>query len=298
MKIYPKQFLRKLKKVFASGKFKIGLALGGGGARGLCHIGFLKVFDELEVKPSVISGTSIGALIGGLYCSGLTAGEIEQAFSDLNFFKWSSLIDFSWTSNKSFIKGQKILDVFKQHVKEDKFEDLKIPLKVVATDFWDRKPMVFTSGDLLQAVRASISIPGIFEPVIVENKVLTDGGAVNPVPYDVIADDCDYIIAIDVTGENSRENKEEKPGFIEVILNSFAIMETTIVNNKIKLIQPDLYLKPKLSRIEILDFHKINEIISDSKQDCQLLKKCLVKYFHLKPKIANKSKNKMLGDSS
>lgn len=268
-----KSIIRKYKN-----KKKIGLALGGGGARGFAHIGFLKVFDELSIKPSMISGTSIGAMIGALYCNGINASEIESILSDLNLFKWSKLLDISFLFGKGLIKGDKIINLFKNKLTVENIEDLEIPLKVVATDYWNRKEIVFDSGNIIDAIRASISIPGLFEPVEKENYILTDGGAVNPLPYDLLLEHCGFIIAIDVSGKKVPINEKNfNPGILNGLLSTFSIMEESIIKNKLKQKMPDIYIKPDLLNFELLDFHKLKEIIKSVEVDIQNFKDILQK---------------------
>ena len=274
-KFFPHIFKRKKKS--------IGLALGGGGARGLAHIGFLKILDDLSIKPSMVAGTSIGAMIGALYCSGLTADQIEITLSDLNLLKWSKLLDISWLSRRGFIRGERIVSLFKTELKIERFEDLAIPLKVIATDFWKKQEIVFDSGYILEAVRASISIPGIFEPIKIENRIYIDGGAVNPLPYDHLLGACDFIIAIDVSGSNNDSEKNtSKPTIFDGLLSTYSIMEEAIINNKMKIYKPDIYIKPNLRNIELLDFHKKDEILKIINDDVLEFKDKLKKILNLK----------------
>jgi len=276
-----------ISKFFKSEKKKntIGLALGGGGARGLAHIGFLKVLDQLSIKPSMITGTSIGAMIGALYCSGFSADEIEMTFSDLNLFKWSRLLDISWISRKGFIKGERIVKLFESKLKIKNFEDLPIPLKVIATDFWKRREVVFKSGDILEAVRASISIPGIFEPIKIGDVIYTDGGAVNPLPYDHLLDTCNFIIAIDVSGSKRlSDGKTSKPSILDGIISTYTIMEESIINNKLKMHKPDIYIKPELLNVDLLEFHKKDEILQIVENDMVNFKQKMITKFGLKTK--------------
>ncbi|MCD4795884.1 MAG: patatin-like phospholipase family protein, partial [Candidatus Cloacimonetes bacterium] len=155
---------------------KIGLALGGGGARGLCHIKFIEALDELELKPSIIAGTSIGAIIGAFYASGLSGVQMENMLYEIDFKDLFKMMDFSFLSRSSLIKGRGVENFLKQNIPVSTFEELNIPLKIVATDFWREDDVVFDSGKLIPAIRASISIPAIFEPVILDDKVLIDGG--------------------------------------------------------------------------------------------------------------------------
>ncbi|MFA7369254.1 MAG: patatin-like phospholipase family protein, partial [Kiritimatiellales bacterium] len=154
---------------------KIGLALGGGGARGLAHIQVLETLDELGIRPHRIAGTSIGAVVGALYASGLSGREIRELVHQWqtprpekrngildrrDLRRWAALLDPSF-SRSGLFKGEKIIQFLSDFVKCTTFEELEIPLYVVAADYGDASEVVFKSGDLLSAVRASIAIPGV-----------------------------------------------------------------------------------------------------------------------------------------
>jgi NTE family protein len=249
---------------------RLGIALGGGGARGLAHIGFLKVLDELDITPQIVSGTSIGAMIGALYCSGLSAQEIENHYNKISLLNWGRLVDLSIPAIHGLLKGDRIAKLLREEYKLTTFENLKIPLKVVATDFWNRAEVILTEGDLVQAVRASISIPGIFEPVKSGDQILTDGGAVNPVPYDTIRNECDILIAVDVTGQQQPATSQiESPNIFECIIDSFHIMESTILENQLEKSAPDFIYQPGIVNVSIIDFTKIEEITKLSQPEIE-----------------------------
>lgn len=255
---------------------RIGLALGGGGAKGLCHISFLKVLDELGIKPVVISGTSIGAVIGAAYSgaiSGLDMVAIMEHIGIKNVYKMA--IDFSMFSQSAILKGKGIEDFLARTIPAKTFEELTIPLKVVATDFWHRQQVVFESGDLVTAIRASMAMPGLFEPVILGETVLIDGGAVNPLPYDIIQPECDFTIAIDVSGEKVHSADDPVPNMVESILSTFQIMQTSILEAKKRLSPPSLYVKPSLTNIRVLDFYRYKEILAGVHKEAAAFRKTL-----------------------
>ncbi len=266
-------------KLFAPHKHRLGIALGSGGARGLAHIAFLKVLSELDITPHIVCGTSMGALVGALYCSGLSPQEIEHRYHSISLLNWGRFIDLSIPAIHGLIKGDKITRWLREESKLTTFENLKIPLKIVATDFWNQEEVVLDHGDLIQAVRSSISIPGIFEPVKYNHSVLTDGGAVNPVPYDIIRQDCDVLIAIDVTGlQKPDASSAELPNIFECILNSLQIMESSILENKLAKSSPDFIYQPPIVNISILDFTKYNEIIESSQPEISRFHNDMLKF--------------------
>ena len=179
------------------GQATIGYALGGGGARGLAHIGVLKALEEHGLRPGVIAGTSMGSFIGALYASGLRAGDIERALR-LGVGRLARLTDVR-PSASGLVQGKHIAEWLKSLVGDLTFQDLKMPFACVATDILNGQEVVLRSGPVITAVRASISIPGIFTPVNVRGRYLVDGGLVNVVPVSTCREmGADYVVAVNV----------------------------------------------------------------------------------------------------
>lgn len=257
---------------------RVGLALGGGGAKGLCHIAFLKAIDELGIEPAVISGTSIGAIIGGFYAAGVSGTEMEKELECIGLRDiYKMAMDISLFSQSAVLKGRGVEEYLGRKIPARTFEDLAIPLKVVATDFWSRRGVVFESGDLVPAIRASMAMTALFEPARVNGAVLIDGGAVNPLPYDLIQPECDLTVAIDVSGEKVSSGEAPIPNMVESVLSTFQIMQASIVEAKRKTSPPDLYIKPALKNIRVLDFHRYKEILSGVCEEVERFKADLEK---------------------
>lgn len=258
---------------------KIGLALGSGGARGIAHIAFIKVFEELNIKPAGLSGTSMGALIGALYTSGYKSSDLVES---LKVFKkhsnYLSFLDFS-IFKTSFLKGEALEKYIKKLLPFKNFEDLSIPLKISTCDFWGKKEYIIESGDLLSAIRASLSIPTIFKPVLKDGRILVDGGVVNPVPYDLLKKSCDFIVAVDVAGFREYENKTQMPKFFETFMNTYDILQESVLNAKLKISKPDVLIKANLKDIEFLDFNKYQNILDSVDADAIYLKNKLLEFF-------------------
>ncbi|MFC1666223.1 patatin-like phospholipase family protein [Nanoarchaeota archaeon] len=242
-------------------KKKIGLVLGGGGAKGFAHIGVLKFLEEKNIPIDYVAGTSIGAIIGALYCLGYSSFEIEKIAKTTKF---KQLFDLT-LPKKGLIKGEKI-EIYLKHLFENKkFSDLKKPLFVVSTDIINFHEVIFNKGDLTKAVRASISIPGIFHPVPNKNKILVDGGVLNNLPIDVLQKKADSIIAVNLEKgkikqpiyetANSKKENTESINIINILLNSY----TMIIANQLKNMADNpniLILSPDLEKISIKDFNK------------------------------------------
>ncbi len=177
---------------------KIGLVLGSGSARGWAHLGVLRALAEANIKIDLVVGTSIGALVGAIYAAGQIA-LLEEAALNMNWRRIVSFLDVV-LPRSGLIDGKKIETFFRGHVQGTRFDDLRLPFAAVATDLRSGSPVVLKSGDLIEAVRASISIPGIFTPVISDGRVLVDGGLVEPVPVTVARNlGADRVIAVDIS---------------------------------------------------------------------------------------------------
>lgn len=179
----------------AKNRARLGLVLGSGSARGLSFIGVLKVFDEENIPIDYITGSSIGAIIGGMYASGIRAKDIEGIFLHL---KLKRFLDFTVPS-KGILSGDKIEERIREIIKNKKFNELYIPFSIVATDLVKGQRVIFEQGDVAHAIRASIAIPGIFTPVEMEDMILVDGGVTDPIPSDIVKKHVDKVIAIDLS---------------------------------------------------------------------------------------------------
>ncbi|MEM8766463.1 MAG: patatin-like phospholipase family protein [Pseudomonadota bacterium] len=269
------------------GQPKIGLALGGGGAKGLAHIPMLQTLDRAGVRPAAIAGTSIGAIMGVLYASGASGDQIAEGITELvatpktlqeffdakEIFAWLEFFEFD-IGRGSILQVDRFLEQLVEVVGVGHIEDLKIPLKIVAADFWAREEVVFDSGPIVPAVSASFALPGIFKPVVQGKQVLIDGGSVNPVPYDLLTDDCDIVIAIDVLGRRSPA-EELLPSYSESIFNSFQIAEKSILREKFKRRPPDIYIDVDIQDVAVLEFHKVDEIFEQAAPAVQELEAAL-----------------------
>ncbi len=254
-------------------KKRIGLALGSGGARGLCHIEFCRALDELDVKPTIIAGASIGAIVGAFYAAGMSGARMAELSSEISLFDYGKMMDFSILSHTGLVKGKKVTDFLSDHLPAKTFEELSIPLKIVTTNFWTRKEIVFETGELIPALRASISIPGLFKPVRMGGMILIDGGAANPVPMSSIREECDILIAIDVSGTSVPSRQDRVPTMFESVMVTFQILETAFIENQLKIYQPEVIVKPLLKNVQLLDFHRDKKIRKSVQDDVRRFKR-------------------------
>lgn len=270
---------------------KVGIALGGGGVRGLAHISILQVLDDLQIRPAVIAGTSMGSIVGALYASGMSAREIREVIERRLILKndtWRDVIEkredlLKWVSafkpdfsGSGLINAQGILNSLLNEIKVDSFEDLEIPLLVVAADYWSAEEVIFERGELLPALQASMAVPGVFSPVSIEGRTLVDGGVVNLVPYDLLMGRADFIIAVNVSRVRFA-GEDEIPNALEAVLGTFDIMQTTMLADKLERLKPDIYVWPQIRDIRMLDFTKIEEVFAQATSAAEELRKQLLR---------------------
>ena len=266
---------------------RINLALGGGGARGLAHIAMLEAFDELGLKPHRLAGTSFGAVIAALYASGISAAEIRadveqlvgfghrRRFKDMfgreELAHWFAFVDLEFRRG-GLLRGKRFHAFLKHRMPARDFAHLKIPLKIVAADFWSWEPVVFDRGDLALAVKASMSVPGVFAPVRSGGRVLIDGGAVDPLPYELWQDECDTTVAIEAVPVRAGDARRN-PRMLDAVFTTIQIMQRSIVAEKIKRNPPDLLVRPMIADVRLMDFHKAERIFAQAEPEKQRLKR-------------------------
>ena len=249
------------------------LALGSGGARGLAHIAVIEALDELGVKPTAIAGASLGALIGAAYAAGMRGKDIRhhvirfahdrrETMRRLVQARAGKLADlFSGAvSQATQMDAEKFCSHFLPDAIPVEFAALAIPLTVITTDLHRRAELPITSGPLRPALAASIAFPGLFRPVMLGERILVDGGATNPLPFDQLAGRADIIVAVDVFGLPAAD-RTDLPGAWESVFTTLLIMGSTIVAAKHKEAAPDLVIRPNVAIFRMLDFYQASAII-------------------------------------
>lgn len=277
-----------MKNKIVSNPLTIGIAFGAGGARGIAHLVMIEALDELGVKPSIITGSSIGAVVGAFYAAGYSGKEMREILDQLINPKSDSVFDFLLKSDivklftmfdpqfikSGFIKGEKFQKYMESHLKVSRFEQLKVPLKIVATDYWKKESVVFEKGELLPAIKASYSLPGLFTPVKIKDRILIDGGAVNPLPFDLIMDKCNITIAIDVTAFKA-QNESEIPPTFDSVFTTYQTMQNSIIKERLKFLRPDIYIRPEIYDVRVFDFVKADLIFKQAQTAKEELKRQL-----------------------
>jgi NTE family protein len=249
------------------------LALGGGGARGLAHIAIFEALDELGRKPVAIAGTSIGSLLGAAYAAGMSGREIRRFVFRLvhdrgEVFRrliatrastFAGLFNFGFGS-AALVDAEKFCRQFLPKRVPSEFDELAIPLMIMATDLHRRQPVAFSSGALRPALAASIALPTVMRPVVIEDRVLIDGGATNPLPFDQLRGRADVIVAVDISGE-PMEARRDIPNAWECLLTTILVMGGAIIAEKVKHGAPDLMVRPNVGSFRSLDFLQANAIL-------------------------------------
>jgi NTE family protein len=266
---------------------KIGLALGGGGARGAAHLGVLQELERLGIRPDLITGTSIGGLIGALVAAGLQPDDLIAFFHKVGLSQMYSLPGNA-AGLSSTAKIEKLLVETIGHIT---FADLQIPLAVVATNLVNRKIVILDEGEVVTAVLASISIPIIFPPVEREGMALVDGGLLNNLPFDIArARGATFVIAVDLSNSAPYGTPAEPaPPASSIIERALAltqrqrtwqvlsavtdIITTQSFNARMAVAPPDILLRPNMSTIGLFDFHRLEEGIAVGKTAVQTAEK-------------------------
>ena len=280
---------------------KIGLALGGGVARGWAHIGVLKALIKAGIKPDIVAGTSIGAVVGGCYVAG-HLDDLEKFARELTRRRIFGYLDFN-LAGTGLITGQRLCERLDKHLGNKTIDELERKFVAVATEIGSGHEVWLTRGRLVDAVRASYALPGIFRPVKIDNRWLFDGALVNPIPVSVCrALGARYVIAVNlnfdissrgavklnietpagelsdqsepapVTGKNGVAVRrllkrqlfgrgEEAPGISTVMADAFNIVQDRIARSRLAGDPPDAIISPRLHGIGLFDFHKADELI-------------------------------------
>jgi NTE family protein len=243
-------------------KMKIGLALSGGAARGIAHIGVLKALKEAQIPIDMVAGASSGALIGALYASGLDIGTIERVALGL---KWREFADFT-LPRMGLISGKGIEEFVSEHTKVKEFGELRIPLAIITTDLTTERGVVFREGPLARIVQASCSIPGVYTPVKHENMLLVDGGIINILPTDVLREmGADFVIGVDV---NTKATISPEPkNVFQVILQSWDVISRQGAKRAAK--DADIVIYPEIGDISKVDLKRARELLQAGYQATQ-----------------------------
>jgi NTE family protein len=285
-------------------KLRLGLALGSGSARGWAHIGVIRALEERGIKPDVVCGTSIGALVGGAYA----VGELDRLEEWVTGLAWTTvvrLMDLTWRGG--LIRGTRLFTLFRTILANRNIDELPIPFGAVATELNSGRELWLRHGDMLEAVRASCAMPGLFTPVVRDGMVVVDGGLVNPVPVSMCrALGAELVVAVDLSWGKLgpyRRSKERKPSpreepswlgrlttrmignkakpenpsivkqeeapiipsIFNVFMTSLDIVETRVARSRLAGEPADVLITPLLPDFATMDFHRAEEAIAEGR---------------------------------
>lgn len=253
----------------------VAVAFGGGGARGLAHIHIIEALDELGIRPVAISGSSIGAIMGAGMAAGMS-GEAIREHALMTVGNKTAVVSRIWgmrpqTVRDAVAKGirigqfnlERILKAFLPADLPDRFADLLVPMQVITTDYYGQNEVIITEGQLFPALAASSSIPAVFMPVRMNDRVMIDGGISNPVPYECLMDIADIVIGIDVVGAPEGDGTHI-PNRMESIFGSGQLMMQTAITLKLKIQPPHIFLRPAVGRTGVMDFLKARDVLAMS----------------------------------
>ncbi len=233
-------------------RYKLGLALSGGGARGFAHCGAILALEEFGLKPDIVAGTSAGAIAGSAYCAGRTPIDIAEGFMGREFSDFASLV----IPRTGFFNHESLLNLIREWTMGKHFHELDIPMKVVACNLDKGECVAFEDGDLAMSVLASSSIPVVFKPVIIGGVCYVDGGVFRNLPVTPIREECQRVIAVDVW---SASFEESKMNIIDIAMRSFSYMFNANASTDISLC--DIYINLDIvQNYTMFDLNNINEI--------------------------------------
>lgn len=246
----------------------IALALGGGGARGIAHIPVLEALDELGLTPVAINGSSIGALMGAGRAAGLTGREIRD-YTLATVGNHSEVINRLWKLRPAKMRGgfrvgqfnlERILRAFLPAAIPEDFAELSIPLQVTLTDYYGQRGLLVGEGELFPALAASAAIPALFMPVVMEGRVMIDGGIFDPVPYESLIGKADIVVGVDVVGAPEGDGVTI-PNRIDSLFGASQLMMQSLIATKMRSNPPDILLRPEVNRFRVLDFMRAGEVL-------------------------------------
>ena len=243
-------------------KRRVALVLAGGGARGVAHIGAIEELERQGFEISAVAGTSMGALVGGVYASGYLE-PFKEWMRALDKYKVFSLVDFA-LSTEGLVKGDRVMEAMKELVPDVQIERMPVPFAAVAADLLTGDEVVLDSGGLYDAIRASISIPSVFRPVHRDGRVLVDGGTVNPLPLNrVRREEGDMLVAVDVSAPFGAPVPKTRVSlnYYKVLIASSEIMQQHITQLMCRLHKPDILVEMPADSYGIFEFYRSKELI-------------------------------------
>jgi len=245
---------------------KLGIAFGGSGAQGIANIAYVKALEAAGIRPDIVSGTGIGAVVASMYAAGMTSQHMIDFLNEINFPGARKPISMAKVKDSKYgiLDGLGLEEHYRMVVPVKVFDRLYFPLKVVAANYLTGEQVVFDTGDVGPAVRSAVAIPGVFSPNEINDMVLMDGSCINPVPFDVIRDDCDVLAAVDPQINESPETYS--PFVFPALMAASAASRKALALEKERNCKVDVYERVVLEDINMLDFALHADIIEAAEE--------------------------------
>jgi NTE family protein len=245
---------------------RLGIAFGGGGAQGIANIAYVKALEAMEIKPDIVAGTGIGAVVAAMYAAGMTSQNMIDFMQEVNFPGAKKPISVNKVKDAKYgiLDGLGLEEYYKMVVPIKVFDRLYFPLKIVAVNYSTGEQVLFDSGDVGPAVRAAVAIPGIFSPHEVNGSILMDGSCINPVPFDVIREDCDVLAALDPQINESPE--AYSPFVFPALMNASAASKRALAVEKQRSCEVEAFERVVLEDINMFDFALFEDIVAAAEE--------------------------------
>ncbi|MDD5017263.1 MAG: patatin-like phospholipase family protein [Eubacteriales bacterium] len=242
----------------------LGIAFGGSGAEGIACIAYVKAMEELNIKPDIVSGTGIGAVVAAMYAAGMSSQDMTDFLKEVEFPGVKRPINISKVKDQKYgiLDGMGLEEYFQMVVPIKVFDRLYFPLKIVAANYETGSEVVFSEGDVGRAVRCGVAIPGIFSPHEAEGVVYIDGSCVNPVPFDIIRDDCDILVCIDPGIDQTLKEQGSAPYVFPALMGAYSAAKRSLTIEKQKSCKVELYETVTVEDVTTFDFARYEDIIA------------------------------------
>ena len=247
-----------------------GSRLGGSGAEGIACVAYVMALEKLDVKPDIVSGTGVGGVVASMFAAGMSGADMVDFMKEVDFPGSKRPINLNKIKDArlGILDNLGLEEYYKMVVPIKVFDRLYFPLKIVAADYVTGSEIVFTSGDVARAVRAGVSVPGIFSPYEADDVVCIDGSCVNPLPFDVIRGDCDVLAAIDPAVNQALDDKGDYTVF-STMMSAYNAMKKSLTREKLNACKADLCESVTVDTITTFDFWRYEEIIASMNEKAE-----------------------------
>lgn len=268
----------------------LGIAFGGSGAEGIACIAYVKALEDLNVKPDIVSGTGTGGVVAAMYAAGMTSEDMISFMENVDFPGAKRPISMKRIKDAKYgiLDGIGLEEYFQMIVPVKVFDRLYFRLKIIAANYVTGDEVIFTDGNVGPAVRAGVSVPGMFSPYEKDDNIYIDGSCINPVPFDIIREDCEVLIALDACVNQTVDETGQSLNVFPSMMSAFEASKKSLVKEKRKICKPDIYECINVENINTFDFAIFNEILTSVEEKAQMFKEIVSKL--LKQNIENSKK--------